>query len=268
MTLAHPDARSWALARSASDQPRLGMLEAVACQSHPEVVATFGEDGASVARLLERGGTGRRRRGLAAVGIILVLLGVIAPVVGMAVLGSGTYLFDRIPASESVPVAVFSFTVAVVMLVITGIFWLRDGAHWSGMICGYGVVAAICGLLATISMPTVSAKDGYPLTVLMQVPVWGTLALGTLLAVLVALRFRRREPEEAAPARVPNARNAAMAAAHSIPADERQAIVADRDAALEILAERGLIDDETLQRALAAPLGMLFTFDVTGRTAS
>ena len=271
MTLAHPDARSWAEARSASESPRLGMLEAVACQSHPEVVATFGDDGAAIAELLGRRPPGAVRRGLTGIGILLVIVGLIAPVAGVAVIGAESYLIDRIPAERSVPTAAVFFSIAVAMLIVTGAVWARSGARWSGMVCGVGVVSALCGVFASISMPTVSGRDDYDLATIMQVPVWTTLALGLLLALATLLRFRVREAEPQVAPATPTTiseRHAAELAARGIPDSERAAILADRDAALRILADRGLLDETTLDRALSAPLGTLFTLDATGRTSA
>jgi len=247
------------------------MLEAVACQAHPEVVATFGEDGAAVAELLGRRPAGAVRRGLTGIGILLAVIGVLAPVVGVAVLGAESYLIDRVPADVSVPIAAVAFAVGAVTVVVAAIAWWRGGATWSGLLCGLGVVAAVCGVFASVSMPTVSGRDGYALDVLMLVPVWATLVLGVLLALLVLSRFRVREPDETDAARgavTVSERHAAEQAARSIPEAERAAIIADRDEALGILAERGLIDQETRERAVRAPLGTLFTLDATGRTSA
>lgn len=271
MTLAHPDARSWAEARPTSESPRLGMLEAVACQSHPEAVASFGEDGAAIAALLGRRAPSAARRGLTGIGILLAVVGLIAPIAGVAVLGAESYLIDRVPAETAVPIAAVLFAVGALTVVIAGIVWWRGGAHWSGTVCGFGVVAAVCGVFASFSMPTVSGRDGYPLSAAMQIPVWATLALGVLLALVTLTRFRVREPEEQAPpvtVTTISERHAAEVAARGIPEAERVAILADRDAALRILADRGLLEQEVLDRALAAPLGTLFTLDATGRTSA
>jgi hypothetical protein len=247
------------------------MLEAVACQAHPDVVATFGDDGAAVAALLGRRPAGAVRRGLTGLGILLALIGVIAPVAGMAVLGAESYLIDRVPAEVSVPIAAAAFAVGAVTMLIAGLSWWRSGAKWSGLLFGVVVVAVVSAVFATVSMPTVSGRDGYPLPAAMTVPVWATLVLGVVLLFALLARFRVREPEEQAPpASVTTVgdRHAAEQAARSIPEAERAAIGADRDAALRILAERGLIDEETLERALHAPLGTLFTLDQTGRTSA
>lgn len=270
MTLAHPDARSWAGAHSASDPPRLGLLEAVACQAHPEVVATFGDDGAAIAGILGRRPAGVVRRWFTGIGLLLVIVGCVAPIAGVAVIGAETYLVDRIPAERSVPTAAVFFSIAVAMLIVTGVVWLRSGARWSDVVCGIGVVSALCGAFASISMPTVSGRDDYELPTIMQLPVWTTLAIGALLALVTALRLRVREPEPQPTPVTPvtiSERHAAEQAARSIPGTERDAILADRDAALRILADRGLLDETTLGRALASPLGTLFTLDDRG-TAS
>lgn len=264
MALVHPDARSWAEAHSAAGSVRLGMLEAMACQSHPEVVATFGDDGAAIAELIDHRAPGAARRALSGIGVVLVIAALIAPIAGVAVLGAESDLVERMPADRSVPIAAVCFVLAVVVLLVTGVAWVRGGAGWSGMVCGLGAVFALCGVFASISMPTVSGRDGYDLPTLARVPVWTTLALGVLLAVATTLRHRVREPEpEVAPAAptTTSDRHAAELAARSIPDAERVAILADRDAALRVLAERGILDGTTLDRALSAPLGTLFALE-------
>ncbi|KZE91615.1 hypothetical protein [Microbacterium sp. TNHR37B] len=264
MTLTHPDARSWAEARSASETPRLGLLEAVACQAHPEVVATFGRDGAAIAELLGRRTPSRVRRALTGIAVALAIAALIAPVAGVSVLGAESYLIDRIPAETSVPIAAVCFVVAALVLLVTGVLWVRSGARWSGMVCGIGAVSALCGLFSSISMPTVSGRDGYDLSTIMQIPVWATLVLGLVLTVATARRYRVRDPEPEIAPLTPTTmseRLVAERAARSIPEVERAAILADRDDALRILAGRGLLDEATVTRALAAPLGTLFVLD-------
>ncbi|MGX1793032.1 hypothetical protein ACWIDW_08830 [Microbacterium sp. NPDC055312] len=270
MTLTHPDARSWARARSAAEEPRLGMLEAVAFQQHPDLVATFGSDGAAVAEILTRRTQSPARRGSTAVLAVLAILGVIAPVAGMTVLGAESYLIDRVPAATSVPVAAAAFAVGAVMLLVTGVLWLRSGARWSGLVCGIAVVSAIAAGFATASMPTVAARDDYPLDQVMLTPVWGALALGALLAVAVLLRFRVRPAEAATEPTLPvtiTDRERAARSVAALPADQRHSIQHDRDTALQILHERGFLDDTALEQALAAPLGTLFTLDPIRRSS-
>lgn len=265
MALVHPDARSWAEAHSAAGSVRLGMLEAMACQSYPEVVATFGDDGATIAELIEDRAPSTARRALTGLGVVLVIAALIAPVAGVAVLGAESDLVQRMPADRSVPIAAVCFALAVVVLLVTGVAWVRGGARWSGMVCGLGAVFALCGVFASISMPTVSGRDGYDLPTTMQAPVWTTLALGLLLTAVTVLRFRVRDPEPPVTPDAPTTtgdRHVAELAARGIPDAERVAILADRDAALRVLAERGLLDETTLGRALAAPLGTLFALEV------
>lgn len=56
------------------------MLEAVAFQEHPDLVATFGSDGAAVAEILTRHRSSPARQGSTAVLAVLAILGVSAPV--------------------------------------------------------------------------------------------------------------------------------------------------------------------------------------------
>jgi hypothetical protein len=265
MALVHPDARSWAEAHSAAGSLRLGMLEAMACQSYPDVVATFGDDGAAIAGLIDDRPPSPARRALTGVGVVLAIAALVAPIAGVAVLGAESDLVQRMPADQSVPIAAVCFVLAAVTLLVTGVAWVRSGAKWSGMVCGVGAVFALCGVFASISMPTVSGRDGYDLPTTMQAPVWTTLALGLLLTVVTVLRFRVRDPEPQVAPPTPTTtgeRFAAEVAPRSIPEAERAAILADRDAALRVLAERGLLDETTLGRALAAPLGTLFALEV------
>lgn len=265
MTLAHEDAQSWAHARSRSDTPRLGMLEAVAFQAHPEVVATFGDDGATIAALLSRPADTSVRRVGRGLLLLLGICGILSPVAGMVVLGAESYLVDRVTASVSVPIASGAFWVAAAVLVLALIAWWRSGAYWSGIVCGIGVVSALSAGFSAVSMPRVSERDGYLLDPIALLPVWLTLVLGVVLAGALLLRRSTRHPEAESAERpmrpTISDRATAMAAVATLTAEERAAVREDRDAALRILGERTLIDDETLARALQADLGTLFTLD-------
>lgn len=269
MTLTHSNAQSWARGRSAAEEPRLGMLESVACQAHPDVVATFGDDGAAIAEILGRREPHTVRRGMSAIAAVLGVIAVLSPVAGMAVLGAESYLIDRVPAETAVPVAAIAFAVGAVMLLVTALLWLRGGARWSGMVCGIASVSAIAAGFASAAMPTVSDRDGYAVSTAMLIPVWVTLVLGVLLAAGVLLRFRVRDDEppaaRALPVTITDRERAARAVA-ALPADDRNAVQSDRDAALRILHERGFLDDATLSQALSAPLGTLFTLDPIRRS--
>lgn len=271
MTLAYPDAASWAQGRSRSETPRLGMLEAVAFQSHPEVVAALGPDGAAVARILS---TTARSTGARARDAVLVPVGILAmlsPIVGMAVLGSSQFL-DPLPsyqgwldARTSVPIAVTAFAVTAAALLVAGIGWLVRGARWSGVLFGFAILATFCALMSLVSIPTVAERDAYPLPAATLVPVWAAVGLGLLLAVAALIRFRVRAPEEPEPPH-PGSPDGAAGVMAGVPREELTAILADRDAALRTLAERGFIGEDLLREALAAPPGTLFTLDADGRT--
>lgn len=269
MTLTHSNAQSWARARSAAEEPRLGMLESVACQAHPEVVATFGDDGAAIAEILGRREPRAAQRGMTAVAAVLSVLAVLSPVAGMAVLGAESYLIDRVPADIAVPLAAGAFGAGAVMLLVTALLWLRSGARWSGMVCGIASVSAIAAGFASAAMPTVSDRDGYALSPTMLIPVWATLVLGVLLTLGVLTRFGVRDDEPQAARALPvtiTDRESAARAVAALPADQRGPIQDDRDAALRILHERGFLDDATLAQALSAPLGTLFTLDPIRRS--
>lgn len=119
-------------------------------------------------------------------------------------------------------------------------------------------------------MPTVAARDGSRLDQVMLVSVGGALALGALLAVAVLLRFRVRAaeaaPEPTRPVTITDRERAARSVA-VLPADQRGSLQHDRDTALQIVHERGLLDSAALEQALAPPLGTLFTLDPIRRIA-
>ncbi|MBP1326905.1 hypothetical protein JOF28_002137 [Leucobacter exalbidus] len=265
MALAHPDARSWAAAHSAATRPRLGMLEAVAFQAHPSAVPTFGEDGAAIAGILRRSRPGSGPRLITGLVMALCALGAVAPIAAVSVIGAESFLIDRVPASVSVPVASWAFVLSAVTLVAVLIAWLRSGAYWSGVLCGLGVVSALFAGFALISMPRVATRDAHELPNLAYVPVWLALLFGCTLAVAVAIRARHHPPEEARP--VPGTAQESRSAVAQIPRAALAQVLADRDAALRVLADRSLIDAATLERALRAAPGTLFTLDA-GDTAT
>ena len=273
MTLSYPDACSWAQARSRNDTPRLGMLEAMAFQSHPEAVATFGADGAAIAGVLRARPLTARARVRDAVLTPFAILAALTPIIGMAVLGASRF-FQGLPSYDawidarfSVPIAVVAFWGAVGTLLLAAILWAVRGAVRSGPLLGFGVISVICGLAAAFGMPSVAERDGYPLPSGALIPVWMTVVLGALVVVAALVRYRVPGPQESeSPS--PGTASDAVAAVEGIPQAEQDLILADRDAALHLLADRGLIDEDLLRRALAAPPGTLFTLDATGRTTA
>ena len=105
-TLGYPDATSWAQARSASESPRLGMLESYAFQAFPAAVAAFGDDGEALSRIL--GHREPRPVESAVTWIVgtLAVIGVIAPVAGsgpsmLGPVASGLVTMNRAPLAMS-----------------------------------------------------------------------------------------------------------------------------------------------------------------------
>ncbi|MCT9818880.1 hypothetical protein N3K63_01125 [Microbacterium sp. W1N] len=271
MSLPYPDARTWARDQSLANAPRLGRLESVAFQAHPDIVASFGADGASLASVLRTAGrrTPARRLGgvaLVAVGILLLL----APAIGVAIYGDApAYVAptaEPFPAELAVPISGICFTVAALTQLILAIGWLRGGARYSLPLAVLAGANAVLAGFAAFGLPNVAARDDYPLGAWM-IPVWATIVLGGLLALGIVLR-RRAAPDEPVPAPLPAAPTVsdgdrARILVAGLTHDERVAIRGDRDDALQILAERGLIDDDLRARATAADLGTLFTLDAT-----
>ena len=269
MSSPYPNARSWAEDHSLANVPRLARLEGFAFQHHPEIVAAFGADGAAMARFAAVNRRGPARR----VGnVLLVVVGiavVLALVLGVAIYGDApAYVAptaEPLPAQVAVPISGVCFLVTALAQSVAWIGWLRGGARWSPVLLAAAVVAAVMAAFASAGIPNTAARDGYADTAVWIWPVWLTLALSAALAVGILLRVRSRSPEPVddpvdAPVTVSDRERARMLV-RALPVDERRAVQEDRDAALRILADRGLLDTPTLERALAADLGTLFTLD-------
>jgi hypothetical protein len=270
MSNPYPDARSWARDHSLANVPRLARLEGFAFQAHPEIVATFGADGAAMVRFAiehER----RRKPAHRAKNLVIGVLGVVmllAPIAGVAVYGAwfikGAYFADPLEAQVAVPVAGVCFMIAALTQVVLWVVWLRGGAHWSPFLLGMAVLAAVFAAFAAIGVPNSAARDDYDASGWLW-PVWVTLVLGVALAIGILVRrgVREAEPEAEPEPASPNLsdRERARMLVDRLPDAELRAVRDDRDDALRILAERALLDEATLQRALAADLGTLFTLD-------
>lgn len=276
MSLPYPDARSWARDQSLAAVPRLGRLESVAFQAHPGIVASFGADGASLAAVMAAAArrTPARRLGNAAMVLIGILL-LLAPVVGVAIYGDApAYVAptaEPLPAEVAVPVSGVCFAIAALSQLALGIGWLRAGARRSFPVALLAGANTVLAVFAAFGLPGVAARDEVPVGAWI-VPVWATIAIAGLLTVACVLR-RGALPADPAPAALPGAPTVsdgerARLLVAALTHDERVAIRTDRDEALRILAERGLIDDDLRTRALGADLGTLFTLDTLRPGAS
>jgi len=265
MTFRHPSALIWAEEHSLASPVRLGVLEVMAFQQHPEIYARFGSDGAIRA---ERESVPRRsvaRRVGETLVIILAVLGASAPVAGMAAIGGDEFDFFRMDASRSVPIAGVCFAIAALAQLVLLIGWLISGARFSGLLFGVVVVAAVTSGFTLAGIPNISAIDGFEGWEAWYPPVLICLGISVISAIAMLLRFRVRAPEtQEAPPAVPSptvAVSAIRSQVAGLPHLERQAIAADRNAALATLHQRGLIDDAQLERARTRDLGTLFVMD-------
>ena len=265
MTFHHPSALVWAQEHSLAAPVRLGVLEVMAFQQHPEIYALFGSDGALRA---ERESVPRRsaaRRGGATLVIILAVLGAIAPIAGMAVIAGDEFDFFRMDASRSVPIAGVCFTIAALAQLVLFIGWLVSGARFSGLLFGAVVVAAVTSAFTLAGIPNISAIDGFEGWEAWYAPVLICLGISVISAVAMLLRFRVRAPETSESPPVLPSPTVAISTIRSqvaaLPYPERQAIAADRDAALATLQERGLIDESQRDLARTRDLGTLFVMD-------
>lgn len=265
MSFRQQSARAWAQEHSLSAPVRFGLLEIMAFQRHPDIYALFGADGAALAeRETARRPSPVRRAGTALV-VVLAVIGAAAPIVAVAAMGGDRFNFFRMDASASVPFAGAMFIVASVAQLVLLIVWLRGGGRYDGLPFGIVLVALIFSGLATVGMPNTAAADGFEGWEVWYPPVLLCLAIsvGTALAMLSRMRVRTPETVAEAPATpsptVAIAQIRAKTAA--LPHDERTGITADRDAALVVLHERGLIDADVLERARATQPGTLFVLD-------
>lgn len=270
MSTPYPDARSWAQDHSLANVPRLARLEGVAFQAHPEIVAGFGADGQAMARVAAAASrsSGARTIGTAVM-VVLFIAALIAPVLGVAIYGDApAYVAptaEPYPADVAVPISSVCFMIAALTQLVCAVLWLRRGALWEPGLLVISAATAVLAGFAAIGLPNVADRDGFDLGAWI-VPVWLTIAIGGLLALGIVLRRAVRAPdtgpERTAPPRpTVSDRERSRMLVRALPDAERQAVQDDRDAALRILAERGLLDDETLGRALDADLGTLFVLD-------
>lgn len=265
MSFRHASAREWAQEHSLAAPVRFGLLEVMAFQRHPDIYALFGADGAALAaRETARRPSPVRRAGTA-LAVVLAIVGAAAPVVAVAAMGGDRFNFFRMDASASVPLAGVMFIVAAVAQLVLLIGWLRGGARYDGLLLGIVLVAVVFSGFAVVGMPNTAAADGFDAWAAWYPPVLACLTIAVVTAIAMLLRFRTRAPETvaAAPETMPSTVAVAQIRAKTaaLPYEERIAITADRDAALAVLHERGVIESGLLERARTAQPGTLFVLD-------
>ncbi|SBS73674.1 hypothetical protein [uncultured Microbacterium sp.] len=265
MSFRHASAREWAQEHSLAAPVRLGLLEVMAFQRHPDIYGLFGADGAVLAaRETARRPSPARRAGTA-LAVILAVVGAAAPVVAVAAMGGDRFNFFRMDAAASVPFAGAMFVLAAVAQLVLLVGWLRGGARYDGLLLGIVLVAVVFSGFAAVGMPNTAATDGFDGWAPWYPPVLACLVIAVVTAIAMLLRFRARVPETVAEA--PETMSSTVAVARiraktaALRHEERAAITADRDAALVVLHERGVIEAGLLERARTAQPGTLFTLD-------
>ncbi|SDQ76631.1 hypothetical protein [Microbacterium sp. cf332] len=268
MSFLYPSARAWAEDHSLSSEVRLAQLEVMAYQRHPEIFEHFGADGAAVARRSRTTGKRSSMRGIAFAAVILVwIAAAVVPIAGLAVLMGDRFEFFRIEAERSIPIAAVLFTVAAVAQAVFLVVWLLRGARFSWPEFSVPLIAAAMAVLTLGTTPGVAELDGYADWQGGRTPVFVSLGVSTLAAIAMLVRFRVREPDGDGEAAAASGLGAGDIRARiaSLPWDERQAMVDDRNAALAVLHERGLIDADTLELALSRDPGTLHLIDAERR---
>ncbi|WP_416888362.1 hypothetical protein [Microbacterium sp.] len=238
------------------------------------VVTTFGSDGAALADILRERRASRFPPVSHGVSVVIVLIAALAPVVGVAVYGGWpNYLLPAsrpVPAEIAVPVAGVCFMVSAITQVALWVVWTLGGARRSPMVLGGAAVSAVLAGFAVIGVARTADRDGYDLGPWSWLA-WLTVVIGGSLALAVLVRFRSKPvvpvldplPQH----RTLPPREQARMAVLKLSKRELRRIQADRDEALRVLAERGLLQPDETDRALHADLGTLFTLDpIRGET--
>ncbi|QEW01704.1 hypothetical protein [Microbacterium lushaniae] len=255
-------ASAWAREHSLAADVRLARVEIIAFRRHPEIYRYFGPDGAvTAARALtaRRPIAARAGNGIVA---LLAVVGVIAPVAAVSAMGGDRFNFFRMDASQSVPLAGALFAVTALTQLVVLLMWLRKGARFDGFTLGIVVVALVFSGFGLIGMVNAGALDGYDGWGAWYPAVIAAFLISAGSAIAMMARRRHRVPEAVAqPAQPTEGPQAAQAALRGLGDAELDAIRADRDAALHVLGERGILDPETVARARAADLGTLYLLD-------
>ena len=244
-------AQEWARSDAAAADPSLATLERVAFQRHPLIVDAFdgtrGEATEHAAR--------RRLPGSGWLWLLLALVMLFAPLLGVAIYGEHRYLdLGVTPASTSIPVSGLCFAVTLLIQLALAIGWVRGGAVWSTPIFGYAAVSGTLAVFATFGVQNVARDQGHPGPGLWLVPIVAAAVAGCTLALANVVRIRAQG--RGADPRL-TGRRQVKALVQALPASERRMIKQDRNAAVDILAERGFLGDLHAQTATGQPLGNL-----------
>ena len=258
MSLRHETAAAWADDLSAAAEPRLGILEAYALQRHPAALEHMGEDGAGLARVAAAKGSG-----MAGLWLMLpALLALIAPLIGLAAILGDPLGFHRMDASTSVPIAGVCFAIAAVVQAVAIVWWLRSRRERQGTLLLLAFGTAVLAATTWWVMGTASSLQGFDGAATWRIPVLVAGALAVVFGLLLlALGHAPSDDAERDAALRAHDGDALRAALARIPDAELQQIRADRDAAIELLAERGRLPRPIADRARQGELGTLHRLD-------
>lgn len=270
----HADARSWAQDHSPLAEVKFTQLEATAFQRHPEIVEYFGLQGAVMAGRHDRSTRMSPRQRLALTFFaVLLLVAFFAPITAVAVMSGDRFGYYFIDPEQSLPIAAFCLTIGALGQAALFVAWLVRGARFTWVEWGVHLVGVAMSLIALTMISAVVDLDAIAgggqarLWAVVSLAVAGAAALGMLVRFRVRpLEARSTVDADAGPGEDAEVGTGAEADAMrgrvaALPAEEREAILADRDAALAVLRERRIISDAMLQRARAQELGMLYRLD-------
>lgn len=245
-----PSASEWARALPRGARVDWAELEARVLRDQPQVLRSLGVAGRAVR---SQGRGWQLGFGVAVVVAAVVALAVVwAPIWGLATLAGDAFGRVDVDGATAIPVAGIAMTIAGAAQVVLLVRTVSGRSGGDGASIGGGI--AVLGVLTAVGIAVVGDRQ--------QVPGWQAwlavalagAAIGALHAVL-ARRARPRRVQHHRPAG-PDPRAAADAVRALDPA-VREALEADRLAAVEWLRMRGTIGADEAAAALRAELGRM-----------
>lgn len=242
------NAASWAQSVEGTSF-RISEVERIAFRSHPDVLAAISADGDEAATEADRS----RRRGTGWLWLLIGIVVLVAPVLGVAVYGQHSYLdIPPLPAQTSMPIAGVCFLITVVLQLVFAVGWLAQGALWSPLLLAYALLTSVLAGFAAVGMPNAAAAQQYDLGP-WRWPSLIALGVGVALTIALLLRIAARGRVSARATGWKRVRQTVGA----LPAAERRCIRAERNEAVRVLGDRGILDATRMQLASGAELGRL-----------
>ncbi|MGF3057204.1 hypothetical protein [Microbacterium sp. YY-01] len=230
---------------------RLGSVERQLFAHHPDILRAIDDDERAFLT-----GTDRDKRVPGVLVFLGMLLLIITPIFGVAVYGEHDYLASvpRTNPDTYIAGTAVSFAITAVVLIVMAVRWLRSGARWNAMLLVYAAFAGTMGIFATVGLPTRAGYDGVsvPVWALTPAPVAATIAVALVVAIVA-----RYSTKNVAPGNNADAETVLTYQVRQLPADERKTLLQARSAALDVLADRGIVGDRERQLAQSRKLGFL-----------